>query len=126
MNKVISEIKVLRKRISEKLAQKKAQLAKVKEEQRALAVIESDLEKLQEREKDLSVERPIGVIDHAVLRYIERIDGVDVKAAKSKVLPEDHPIREAIKTLGGSGTFPIGTSHSIVMKNWKVVTVIPQ
>lgn len=124
MSKAAVETKVLEKRIKEKSVELEAQLARVKQAQRALAVMQSDLSQLQERLESMSSEGEIVITNHAVLRYIERVEGISPDELKKKILPQDDRIIDAIMTLGGSGTFPVGNTHSVVLKNWHVVTVL--
>jgi hypothetical protein len=61
------------------------------------------------------------VSDHAVVRYIERVEGVDIVAIRKAIL---HPkIMEMVATLGGSGSFPHPDGYVIKMADGVVVTV---
>lgn len=64
------------------------------------------------------------VTEHAILRYLERIEGLDVESIKEQVLPQD--IFEQAATLG-DGIFPAktpsGENYRVVVKNRTVVTV---
>ena len=60
------------------------------------------------------------VEEHALLRYLERVEGVDMAELRRKVLPETVE-RQAAKL--GSGTFPAG-SHRLRIKNGVVMTVL--
>lgn len=61
------------------------------------------------------------VSDHAVVRYLERIEGVDIEAIKKKILPE-HMVKMT-KALG-NGYYPVGDTHKIRVKDGIVVTVL--
>lgn len=69
---------------------------------------------------DLSACR-IGVSDHAILRYLERVLGIDVWAVKNQILNLNGRV-----TTGelGDGKYPVGNGHHAVVKNDVVVTVI--
>lgn len=58
--------------------------------------------------------------DHAVLRYLERVQGVDVGAARASILPPT--VVEMIQKLG-SGVYPVGSFRIKVVKG-SVVTVL--
>lgn len=60
------------------------------------------------------------VSEHAILRWAERVKGLDVKELEKEILTE--PILKMVETLGGSGSFPNG-EHNVVMKNYTVVTI---
>lgn len=59
------------------------------------------------------------VSEHAMLRYLERVELVDLQEIAALVLPEDK--KETIKTLG-SGKYPIN-DHRVVVVDNVVVTV---
>lgn len=79
------------------------------------------LKGLRAKFKSLTTEKKIVVSEHAILRYIERIMGVDLEEVRIKILPEDK--KEMIKTLGNA-KYPIN-GHSIVVKDNIVITVYP-
>lgn len=120
------ELKALNKRIRQKQADKEQQVSEVKEAQRALSVIDNDLKKLLNRRKKLEVGDEIVILDHAIVRYLERVAGMNIENIKNHILPVDDPIRDAIQTLGRSGTFPVGRTHSVVLKKGAVVTILEQ
>ena len=65
----------------------------------------------------------ITISEHAVLRYLERLTGIDTDMIREAIIPEEG--MELLKSFNFmDGTFPMGT-HSIVLKEKTVVTVIP-
>jgi len=67
----------------------------------------------------------IKVSDHAVLRWLERMEGVDVDAIRHKIVDEE--IERAFATLGGNGTFPSGDkTYRVRIQDNTIVTVIPE
>ena len=62
----------------------------------------------------------IRVSDHAVLRYIQRVHGVDVESIREQMIPER--VLDAIQAVGGVGKFPTGGCHAVA-KDGVVVTV---
>lgn len=68
----------------------------------------------------LATANPV-VSEHALLRYIERKLGVDLKACRREILTDK--LAEAIQTLG-SGKYPIGDGMKAVVKQNVVVSVI--
>lgn len=60
------------------------------------------------------------ISDHAVIRYLERVKGIDVESFKKEILSDK--TMEFISKLGTSGTYPNG-EFKVVMKNNVVVTV---
>ena len=62
----------------------------------------------------------VTVSDHAVLRYIERIHGIDVERIRHEMMPKE--LAKAIDMAGGCGKFPTGECRYVVRDN-TVVTV---
>ena len=60
------------------------------------------------------------VIEHAVLRYLERIDGINIAAVKEKIL--NPKILKQINTLG-SGKYPLIDKHLAIVRNKTIVSV---
>lgn len=63
----------------------------------------------------------VTVSEHAILRYLERIEGINIEEIKEKILTEQ--IKDLVKQLGGSGKYP-NSNFQVVMKNFTVTTVI--
>lgn len=120
--KKANELKRIQTRIAEQTERlKEAQRTKseadkvVKAEQDKLNQVKSALNKFNETNKD-----PV-VTEHALLRYCERVIGIDMEEVKSKILAE--PIRSHIDQFG-SGTFPNNEEgFKVVVKKRQVVSV---
>jgi len=64
------------------------------------------------------------VTDHAVLRYLERVHGIDVEAYRKNLVPERV---HAQMTMLGAGKFPVTQNeeqYTLVVRDRKVITVI--
>lgn len=61
------------------------------------------------------------ISDHAIVRYLERVKGLDIEAIRKEILPE---IAIKAVTLWGNGYYPIGGTHQIRVKNGSVITVL--
>ena len=61
----------------------------------------------------------IKISDHAVVRYLQRINGMDLLAIANELLPAD---TARLIERNGDGEYPAGT-HRLVVRNNKVVTV---
>lgn len=60
--------------------------------------------------------------DHALVRYLERVRGIDMQEVREEMLPS--LLKEQIATLG-SGTFPVnGGKFQLRVKKHVIVTVI--
>ena len=111
------EIKKLRSRLNQ-LANEKRQLD---EKQRTLMVtlfnIEQEISTLEKKvEKYTKNGRFNMVTDHAIVRYLERVEGMDIHSIKEKILG-------GIESTLVDGDYPLST-HRIIIKDAHVVTVI--
>lgn len=66
--------------------------------------------------------KPVTITDHAVLRYLEKVRGVDVEEARAEMLTDT--LQKQIDTLGGTGKYVVeyGTA---VTKDYTMVTCYP-
>lgn len=61
--------------------------------------------------------------EHAILRYFERVVGIDTDAIKPLIFTED--MMELIETLGGEkGKYPHKDGFMVVIKDNVVVTIV--
>ena len=67
--------------------------------------------------------KDIEVTDHAILRYLERVNGLDVESIVQAMISED--LRQQVATLGGTGKFPGPNGTRLVMENKRIISVIP-
>ncbi len=65
----------------------------------------------------------VGVTAHALLRFLERVDGVDIEDAVGRLVPDD--LENQIDVVGGNGKFPGPQGYRIVVKDGIVITIIP-
>lgn len=61
----------------------------------------------------------IVITEHARLRYIERVIGINLEELDAKII--DEATKDIVKKMG-SGTYPVG-GHQIVVKKNTIVTV---
>ncbi len=119
--KDVRKVKALQSIISNKRADAEILqldiIAKQKEYSQKIAAI-----KLLERElKSLDKDGKVKISEHAILRYIERVKGIDISAIEGEILNEK--ILTMIETLGGTGTYP-GEGFSLIMKDYTITTVL--
>jgi hypothetical protein len=111
---------------AELVEQHQEELNKLYEEQKLITdTIKTRIEKLKElRIKNERETRPIQVTDHAVIRYLERVEGVDIEEIKKRIVPPR--TENCIRTLGSfdedkKEEYNLG-GFNIVVKNFKVIT----
>lgn len=94
-----------------------------KEAGRIVRDIRGRLASVEEQIRRLSEESAgVVVTEHALLRYVERVLGVDLEEIKKKILP---PATEAAVKRFKGGTFPVeGTDFKVRAKNGAIVTIL--
>ena len=60
------------------------------------------------------------ITDHALLRYLQRIKGVDLNAVKNEMIDRDTP--DQVEFMG-RGKIKTKKGHTLVVSNNKIVTV---
>lgn len=67
------------------------------------------------------------ISDHAILRYLERIENIDINKIKDRIKNEliNEEIKNQVKILG-NGIFPIKNNLKAVIKNNIVITIYPK
>lgn len=117
---------------SHELKQLKTRLTKLqvelKEAKEVMAESTRSYQKIQHTEKDLQTRitilekgaKELVVSEHAMLRYFERVMGVDLEEVKSIILSET--LQSQWKTLG-NGKYPLQGTGKAVIKDSVVVTI---
>jgi hypothetical protein len=76
--------------------------------------IEDKIQKLESNQIILS--------EHAILRYLERVENIDIEEVKNKILTEE--FKKQFSVLG-DGKYPIGNKFFARVKDNVVVTILP-
>ena len=80
------------------------------------------LQDIAKKIKDINDgDRPPVITEHALLRYLERVKGIDIKEIKKEILPED--IADIIGKLG-SGKFIVNKKFKLIVKNKVIKSII--
>lgn len=119
---VSTELKALQTRQS----QADAEVSQIEQESRS---IQNRLNQARQRSKVIADQigklkaQSAGIIvtEHAMLRYIERVIGINMDELRGKVLPES--AETVAKAMGGNVRLPVD-GHTVVIKNGTVVTVL--
>ncbi len=123
MSAVLSaEQKALETRRNKLQIERKVLNVEITDLQKEASVKLVTIKKLQKQLDDLKEKAPKGIIvsEHAMLRYLQRVDGLDIEALQKRMLTEND--REVIKKLG---TCKIKTPDEVtlIVKDNVVVTV---
>ena len=89
----------------------------------ALGKAKSELSNVVSKLKGLQCRVAPVVTDHALVRYIERVKGIDVEALRGEILTDGR--RAAIKRYG-SLKIPLPDGARVVVKEGVIVTVSPK
>ena len=81
---------------------------------------ERNLGKIQEEIKKLKEGNKIIVSEHAMLRYIERVVGINLKEIEKRILTDE--VKEQYKIVG-NGRFPINDEFRALIRDNVVVTI---
>ena len=81
---------------------------------------ERNLGKIREEIKKLKEGNKIIVSEHAMLRYIERVLGIDLKEIERRILTDE--VKEQYKIVG-NGRFPINDEFRALIRDNIVVTI---
>jgi chromosome segregation ATPase len=112
---VLKQLQTRRRELELKSDQLKSDLAEIN---RSYQKVRDDLAAIASQiERETAV--PL-VTEHAVLRYAERVLGVDTEDIKSRILTQD--LAGKIKSLG-SGKYPIGDGRRAVVKGNVIVSI---
>lgn len=85
---------------------------------KGLREINKKLKKKQKKIDGLQNNKEIKVTDHAVIRYLERVKGIDIQKIRKDICSTP---QKQLKKLG-DGEYPMN-GHKIVVKNGTVITV---
>lgn len=114
------EIKGLESQLKIIVGKKEAKKIEVSQTQKALSDLLKSEKQLQDRISQIKEEKGITVSEHAILRYIERVKGIDLKVIEEEIITEE--LKNNVIALGGNGKYPLNGCRAI-MKNFTIVTI---
>jgi chromosome segregation ATPase len=117
----VRQIKQLQSQLNTISADVSALKMDVSNKQKELNQKRKTIEQLKKTIESLKHNGEIKVSEHAILRYLERVKGLDVSEIEKEILTQD--VLGLIEKLGGSGKYPVN-EFQIVMKDYTVTTVI--
>ena len=117
--KEAAELKGLQVRLQKADAEESGIREELNAVNRRLQAAMTETARLRAQIKSFTAEAPV-VTEHALLRYIERVMGVDLDALRAEIL---NPSRAAMVKAMGSGKIDMKDGRKIVFKNRAVVTI---
>jgi hypothetical protein len=118
--KDVQKIKKLRSQLANLQGDKEAILVELSLKRNELNHKIGQIKKLEKLIKKLDCKKELKVSEHAILRYFERVMGVDIQMIERRILSDK--IFEYVEKLGPNGTYP-NDGHSVVMKDGTVTTI---
>lgn len=116
----VRKLKELKSRLAVHKAEREGILEELRLRQRELSAKDKTIKHFQEEIARLNGSSGIKVSEHAILRYLERAEGLNIEDIEKKILTED--LVSLTEKLGSTGTYPIGEVQA-VLKNNTVVTI---
>lgn len=116
----IRKLKQLKTMLKIHKAERDIVLEELRLRQRELSAKDKAIKDITEQISKLDGTVGLKVSEHAILRYLEREEGLNIEEIEKKILTEE--LINLTEKLGGSGTFPIGDVCA-VLKNNTVVTI---
>jgi hypothetical protein len=118
----LKHLTVLRDRAEHALAlirqEQSAVDQKMRQAVRELASVDAQIQRLRESTKKA---KAVMVSEHSILRYLERVRGVDLDQVKKEIMPE--ATIQRIRAMG-NGEYPVGGSHTLRVRDNTVITVL--
>lgn len=78
-------------------------------------------QRLESQIANLKRNKKLIVTEHALLRYCERVLGINLKEVEAEILSPE--IIELVEKLGGTGQYP-NRDFKVVIKNFVITTVL--
>lgn len=91
---------------------------KIRTETREIGSIDAQIAQLQTKAKNQT--KTVIFTEHAILRYLERVKGLDLNQVKKEMVPD--LVTKQIRAMG-NGEYPVGT-HSVKVKDNTVITIL--
>lgn len=115
-------IKKLKSQLAKLQGDSEALLFEISTKQREQAAMNRSIRDLKLEISKLSQpkEKSARVTEHAILRYLERVKGLNLEEIESEILCEK--VLSLVERLGGNGTYP-ADGFSVVMKDRVIVTI---
>lgn len=119
-------VKSLKTQLSNKEVELKGLREQFKQLKNDIHRKQQSTDKLKKRIEMIETNTNLHVSEHALLRYIERVLGIDIKDIENEILSDD--VKNLIEQLGGNGKYPNMSKtkepYQVVMKNNVVTTII--
>lgn len=90
--------------------------ASIFEDEKALNLVKKQIKSIQQQGTCITVS------DHCMIRYMERVMGVDIEYIKSQVLSSS--VIEAIIAVNGNGEISLSDGEKLIVRDFKAITIV--
>ncbi len=118
---ISDNLKSLQTLIKKNEVEKESLKIKIKDIQKDIQGKDNNIKELNERIEKLK-NKEIILSEHAILRYLERVVGINMEDVKKKIVTET--LKEQYSVLG-DGKYPIENEFFVRVKDNVIVTVLP-
>jgi transcriptional regulator of aromatic amino acid metabolism len=116
------KLKNLQSQLNNLIGDYEALKVEVANKQREVSQKKYAIDVLKEQIFKMNNKKSIKVSEHAILRYLERISGLEIDNIEKLILNDE--VLDMINKLGGNGAYPTN-EFKVVLKNYVVTTIIP-
>jgi hypothetical protein len=110
----LKSLETRKKRVNQELIVRKGEQVRLSKEINHLI---QNVREIESKIKKLKVKKitnnSITITEHAILRYLERVEGIDIERVKKDIVTEE--VLQQIKTLG-AGTYPVKGKYNTIDK----------
>lgn len=117
-----SEVKGLKTQASNLESELKAKREQLKTIQKEINTQERRKREISKKILELESKKDLRVSEHALLRYVERVKGIDLAEIEKEILDED--LSKWTEKLGGNGQYPHQKGYQRVLVNYTVTTIL--
>lgn len=117
----IRKIKQLQSQLNKMIEDTEISKIEIANKQREYNQKLQNIAKLKETINSFDNNNKIKISEHAIIRYLERIKGLDIIEIEKEILTDE--VLLLIEKLGGNGKYPV-KDFQIVMKNYTITTII--
>ena len=115
------KLKSLQSQLNNMIGDYEALQIECKNKQREVAQKKYAIDSLKEQISKMNKKKGVKVSEHAILRYLERVEGLEISNIEKLILNDD--VMNMINQLGGNGSYP-NKGFKVMLKNYVVTTVI--
>lgn len=117
-----SQLKSIKTRLQKEEAAKKTLSQEINALNNKLNDSKKRIQKLKREEKNITLySKDIMITEHAILRYLERVEGLDLQEIIHTIIPDE--TRKLIKEFG-NGSYNVKGKYKLIIKDNALVSIV--